>query len=45
MRVYTFVILFLISFYVSGQDIIPKERFGEVELGITYEDVIWIIDI
>ena len=43
MRAFAFVILFLISFYMSGQDIIPKESFGEVEIGITYEDVIWII--
>jgi len=43
MRVFVFIILFLIPFYMSAQDIIPKERFGEVEIGITYEDVIWII--
>jgi hypothetical protein len=43
MRAIVFIILFLISFSVSAQDIIPKERFGELEIGITYEDVIWII--
>jgi len=43
MRVFVFIILFLNSYFVSGQDIIPKERFGELEIGITYEDVIWII--
>jgi hypothetical protein len=43
MRVFVFIILFFISYYVPAQDIIPKERFGELKLGITYEDVIWII--
>jgi hypothetical protein len=43
MRAFVIIILFFISFYGSAQDIIPKERFGELEIGITYEDVIWII--
>jgi hypothetical protein len=43
MKVFVFIVLFLFSYYVPAQDIIPKERFGELELGITYEDVIWII--
>lgn len=43
MRVFAFAVLFLLSFIVQAQDIIPKERFGDLELGVTYEDVIWII--
>ena len=43
MRVFAFIILSMIALNISAQDIIPKERFGELELGITYEDVIWII--
>ena len=43
MRIIVFVVLFFTAFYVSAQDIIPKERFGDLKLGVTYEDVIWII--
>ena len=38
-----FFLLFFTARSVSSQDIIPKERFGDLKLGITYEDVIWII--
>ncbi len=43
MRIIVFIVLFFTAFYVSAQDIIPKERFGDLKLGVTYEDVIWII--
>jgi len=43
MRIIVFVVLFFTTLYVSAQDIVPKERFGELELGTTYEDVIWVI--
>ncbi len=43
MRIIVFIVLFFTARYVSAQDIIPKERFGDLKLGITYEDVIWII--
>lgn len=41
-------ILFLIPFILLGfpvkaQEIVPKKNFGEIEIGITYEDVIWIL--
>lgn len=40
------VVLFFLIFIIHqsfGQDIVPRERFGEIEIGITYEDVIWIL--
>jgi hypothetical protein len=43
MRIIVFIVLFFTACYVSAQDIIPKERFGDLKLGVTYEDVIWII--
>ena len=43
MRIIVFIVLFFTTCYVSAQDIIPKERFGDLKLGVTYEDVIWII--
>ena len=43
MKIFVSIILFLATCYASAQEIIPKERFGELEIGITYEDVIWII--
>ncbi len=37
-------LLFLcIIHYTFSQEIVPKERFGEIEIGVTYEDVIWIL--
>ena len=43
MKAYASIFFIFISFAVYSQEIVPKERFGEVELGITYEDVIWIL--
>ena len=40
MKAYASIFFIFISFAVYSQEIVPKERFGEVELGITYEDVI-----
>lgn len=37
------LLIFMVIFETVAQDIVPKERFGELELGITYEDVIWIL--
>ena len=33
----------LLSYSVVSQDVVPKKNFGEIEIGITYEDVIWIL--
>ena len=43
MKAYASIFFIFISIAVYSQEIVPKERFGEVELGITYEDVIWIL--
>lgn len=43
MKISATIVLLFISLFILAQDIIPKERFGEIEIGITYEDVIWII--
>jgi len=43
MKVFAIFFLLLLTFQSIAQDIIPKERFGEIEIGITYEDVIWIL--
>ena len=43
MRAFISIFFVLIAMATSAQEIVPKERFGELELGITYEDVIWIL--
>ncbi len=35
--------LIIITGMAYSQEIVPRERFGEIEIGITYEDVIWIL--
>ena len=43
MKVLTLFFLLIFTFQSRAQDIVPKERFGEIEIGVTYEDVIWIL--
>ncbi len=43
MKVFAVFFLIFFTYQTIAQDIIPKERFGEIEIGITYEDVIWIL--
>ena len=40
---YLLLTIFLLSFVGISQDVVPKKNFGEIELGITYEDVVWIL--
>lgn len=43
MKASALLIMILLPGMILAQDIVPKERFGEIEIGITYEDVIWIL--
>lgn len=43
MKVFTVFFLIFFIHQTFAQDIIPRERFGEIEIGITYEDVVWIL--
>ncbi len=40
---YLLLTILLISHVVQSQEIVPKKNFSEIELGITYEDIIWIL--
>lgn len=40
---YLLLQILLISFLVKAQEVVPKKNFSEIELGITYEDVVWIL--
>lgn len=43
MKVFVSFFLLIYTFQSLAQEIVPKERFGEIEIGVTYEDVIWIL--
>ena len=40
---YLLLPLMLLSFRGIAQEVVPKKNFSEIELGITYEDVVWIL--
>ncbi len=40
---YLLLPIFLFSFIGYSQEVVPKKNFSEIELGITYEDVVWIL--
>jgi len=43
MKVLIIVFFIFLTYSAYSQDIVPRERFGEIEIGITYEDVIWVL--
>ncbi|MBR9998425.1 MAG: hypothetical protein KFF73_05605 [Cyclobacteriaceae bacterium] len=43
MKVSSLFFLIFFSYQSLAQEIVPRDRFGEIEIGITYEDVIWIL--
>ena len=40
---YLLLPLLLLNYGGISQEVVPKKNFSEIELGITYEDVVWIL--
>ncbi len=43
MKVIIIVFFIFLTYSALPQDIVPREGLGEIEIGITYEDVIWVL--
>ncbi|MFC2123238.1 hypothetical protein ACFLU5_00385 [Bacteroidota bacterium] len=40
---YLLLPILLFSYVCMSQEVVPKKNFSEIEIGITYEDVVWIL--